>query len=119
MTALDYDLFTQPAQARVTDPQPSHDAAASLTPDILRASQEAVLFVLRQHGPMTDFDLITKYRRYVDLSALPAQSDSGIRTRRKELITLGRVALYGEARLESGRKASVWRALQGNAERAA
>lgn len=105
-------LYQTEPVARATDPDTSHEAAATITPVTLRASQDAVLYVLREYGPMCDTDLIARYRQYADIEALPKQSDSGIRTRRKELVTLGRVVLHGETTLESGNRSKTWRALR-------
>lgn len=84
--------FTK-ATARATDPQTSHEAAASVTPN-LRESQAAVLDLLRRYGPMTDVELIAAARR--DDVRL---SDSGIRTRRHELEAMGLVKRAGTVKL--------------------
>jgi hypothetical protein len=94
------------AHARATDPQTSHDAAASIPSDKIRASQQAVLSVLRVHGPMDDTGIIE-----ICMLAQPSQSPSGIRTRRSELVAKGLIADSGERRtLASGRKAIIWTA---------
>lgn len=107
------------AHARRTDPQTSHDAARSISSDKIRASQQAVLDVLAQRGPMSDADLVDLYvsgwTRHTDppefVGPLPMQSPSGIRTRRAELVELGKVVDSGErATLPSGRRAIVWKA---------
>lgn len=96
-------------RARRTDPQTSHDAAASVD---LRGSHRAVLRLLDSYGPMTDEELVAKYVKNMTQLALPRQSESGIRTRRKELTTMDppQVVDSGEKKaLKSGRKAIVWR----------
>lgn len=100
-------------RARTTDPETSHLAAASIDESTLRDSQRAVLRVLRNVGVgMTDETLIATYRAAWSRDArgrIPQQSESGIRTRRKELATMGLVVDSGErARLASGRNAIVW-----------
>jgi len=97
------------AHARRTDPETSHAAAASLTPDTLRASQAAVLKVLENYPQgLTDVDLVDNYGNGVRLG-LPFQSASGIRSRRAELVAGGLVVDTGaRAVLPSGRKAIVW-----------
>lgn len=97
------------AHARRTDPQTSHDAAASIAADQLRDSQRAVLDVLRHHGPIDDHTLEGIYGM---LDQLPPQSVSGLRTRRRELVERGLVADTGErVKLPSGRTAIVWKAV--------
>lgn len=93
--------------ARTSDPETSHEAAASL-PD-LRASQQAVLTVIKQIGACTDEWLVYCYPATAQARELPRQSPSGIRTRRKELVEQGLVEWTGEKRpIASGRNARVW-----------
>ena len=75
------------ARARSADPDTSHAAAASLAPDKIRLSQHAVLRHLRRNGPMTDTELVDTFDGKI------FQSPSGLRTRRKELVDRGLVAL--------------------------
>ncbi len=96
------------AHARATDPETSHEAAASLTSDRLRESQYAVLDALIDHGPICDADLVDAYMMH---GYAPRQSPSGIRTRRKELVALGKVRAAGHTVLSSGRRAIVWEVL--------
>jgi len=96
-----------PPRARRTDPETSHDAAASVAPT-QRPSQAAVLYVLRTNGPITDTGLIGVYQLYARADVLPQQSESGIRTRRKELVTAGLVRAAGRVTLPSGRAAITW-----------
>lgn len=98
------------AHARRTDPQTSHDAAASV--DKIRASQQAVLTVLRRFPQgLSDTDLIEEYGKLAELGAVPRQSPSGLRSRRSELTKVGMVIDSGErATLVTGRKAIVWMA---------
>ena len=99
------------ARARNTDPGTSHAAAASISEDALRASQAAVLAFLRDNGPMTDVALVEDYPQHDDDK--PRQSQSGLRSRRAELTAGGLVEDTGQrVRLESGRQAIVWRAVQ-------
>jgi hypothetical protein len=92
------------AHARRGDPWTSHAAAASVTG--IRKSQQSVLDVLKELGPLTDEEIRLNYKK------LPRQSDSGLRTRRDELVALGKVRDSGRCRrLKSGRLAKVWEAL--------
>lgn len=96
------------ARARRSDPETSHQAAASVTD--IRGSQKAVLRVLgkRPTAGYTDEELISVYR---EIDSLPWQSESGIRSRRAELVALGLAEDSGERRpmMETGRMARVWR----------
>ena len=104
------------AKARTTDPSTSHAAAASITEDTLRESHTAVLGFLREYGPLTDVDLVIGYTDAVGLGMYPRQSQSGIRSRRAELVAAGLVEDTGErTRLASGRQAIVWAAKEAQA----
>ena len=105
MTQLPFDLDV--AHARRTDPETSHAAAESLDPTRLRRSQEFVLGVLRAYpAGLTDEEL----REAVDRTGY-AISDSGLRTRRSELVRLGLVEDSGErATTLAGRQTIVWAA---------
>lgn len=107
-----YVRLDHAAHARRSDPSTSHQAAASLTVDALRASQAAVLAALRAAGPMTDVTLVDWYVEAAKGDPdYPRQSQSGIRSRRAELVAGGLVEDTGQrVRLDSGRQAIVWRA---------
>lgn len=101
--------FDSRPRARTTDPETSHAAADSVT-DLTR-KQEAVLLLLREIGPTHDQRLVSAYQHTAGKRAFPYQSESGIRTRRAELVRKGLVRDTGErATLESGRSAIVWSA---------
>lgn len=98
------DMQTGPI-ARKTDPETSHAAAASLSAEGLSKLQEEILRTLRA-APMTDSDLCESIAaRFQDCS----WSESGIRTRRKELVALGKVRDSGKrGQLPSGRESIIW-----------
>jgi hypothetical protein len=81
-TAL--DRAKSGARARRADPPTSHAAAASLGD--LRPAQREVLQLFRRFGPMHDRALV-EAARHVGLE----QSDSGLRSRRSELVEAGLV----------------------------
>lgn len=88
--------------ARTTDPDTSHQAAASLTD--VRESQRAVHRLLRVYGPTTDETLM----RLANMTGLHI-SPSGLRTRRHELVALGLVHDTGvRVPLASGRMGICW-----------
>lgn len=92
------------AHARRTDPVTSHEAALLFSGQELRANQQYVLDVLRRYGGVPDWILLRLYRSDVRKGLVAPQSDSGIRTRRKELTLLGLVAFTGRyLESESGR----------------
>lgn len=115
MSPMTTDDPTITAHARAGDPETSHDAAAAQSPAKLSEAQRAVLDCLTQFGPMHDVHLVQAYQRWYKHAGWPAQSDSGIRTRRKELVAQGHVVLDHTGTLSTGRKAKVHRALQGTA----
>jgi len=89
-------------RARNTDPSTSHEAAASV--DQVTKTQEYILKVLRR--PRADVELVAAYR---NMKTAPRASESGIRSRRAELVDRGLVVDTGKrVRLESGRYAIVW-----------
>jgi len=96
----------QTAFARFSDPDTSHEAAASVK---LRQSQEKVLALLKQ-GPATDEQLGNRaLLRAVKISP------SGLRTRRCELVDLGLVVDSGvRITTDNGRKAIVWAVANGD-----
>ena len=98
--------FNRPV-ARRTDPATSWEAARSLKEEKLRASQQLILTILRVRGPMTDEQILLCVQRNPDTR----MSDSGCRTRRKELVDAGLVEDSGKReRTASGRKTIVWKA---------
>lgn len=89
--------------ARTTDPQTSHEAAESVKN--LTETQEYILKALVR--PRTDVDLLDAYR---NLKFAPIASESGIRSRRAELVAAGLIVDSGERRkTPSGRNAIVWK----------
>jgi hypothetical protein len=90
------------ARARFTDPETSHEAAASV--EDIRKSQAWVYMALNELGSATDEQLNAFARRM----GYPI-SPSGLRTRRSELVGLGLVVDSGQRqRLASGRRAILW-----------
>lgn len=106
-------LFAQPEplpKARSTDPTTSHLAAASV--QHLPESRQAVLRVFtdaaREHDvrAMTDEELVLAYTHH---EYQPRQSESGIRTRRRELADAGYLVDTGQrGRTTSGRSSIMW-----------
>jgi hypothetical protein len=98
------------ARARRGDPATSHQAAASVLE--MTAKREALLWLFRAYGEMADFELLPNYASHVarhDGLQLPEQSDSGLRTRRSELVKMGKLRDSGRTRENSsGRRCVVW-----------
>lgn len=96
------------AQARSTDPQTSHDAAASV--NNISKVQKAIMSLL-QASPMCDEKLIGQYRIWQQTDdRFPAVTDQSIRSRRAELVAMGIIeaAPYKE-QMSTGNWANVWR----------
>lgn len=91
------------AKARNTDPVTSHHAAESVKD--VTVTQAFILRIIEKR-PRTDSDLIQAYRQY---KTAPMASESGIRSRRAELVSKG---LLGDTNirkiLPSGRRSIVW-----------
>jgi len=95
------------AHARHTDPDTSHQAAATVTR--ITDSRQAILDAYRLRGPMADFDLEDYYAQVWQMHRWPRQSASGIRTRRAELADLGLVADTNRRTVTpSGRPCIIW-----------
>jgi len=108
-------FFEQPDErprARRSDPWTSHEAAESITPKQLRASHLAVLDCFDRFGPFHDKLLMVVYERNRKDFRWPPQEDSGLRTRRRELVDRGhlqdsgKTVLIGEGKRK--RHAIVW-----------
>jgi hypothetical protein len=91
--------------ARLTDPDTSHQAAESV--DNLTETKKAIFYLLKY--PMTDAMLIESYRMLVNINEAPTASESGIRSRRAELVDDGLVMDTGNRlKSPSGRNMIVW-----------
>jgi hypothetical protein len=91
--------------ARNTDPETSHQAAASVRG--VTDTHKVILHLLAK--PMTDVELIETFYKSVNRQVLWA-SESGIRSRRSELVQSGKVIDSGaREKLPSGRNAIIWR----------
>jgi hypothetical protein len=87
--------------ARTTDPETSHEAAQSVT-NITPLKHE---ILQRLVTPMTDTDLYQLLRTNSRLIV----TESGVRSRRSELVQAGLVRDTGErVKLATGRNAIVW-----------
>lgn len=93
------------AKARITNPQTSHNAAESV--QNMTEKREAILHIFKVRSSLTDFELMEVYQEMQEF--LPLQSESGIRTRRSELVRMGLLKDGGERRPnENGRSCVVW-----------
>ena len=90
--------------ARTSDPLTSHEAAESVAN--ITETQEAIYNLLKR--PLTDQQLIAFYRELVEFGKAPMASESGIRSRRAELVQLGLVTDKGDSKTWSGRRCTVW-----------
>ena len=86
--------------ARTKDRATSHKAAQSVRN--VSDTQQCILDLLT--FPMTDETLVELYRA----SDAPYASESGIRSRRSELVALGLVKSVGFAKSLSNRSMNVW-----------
>lgn len=77
---------SEQAHTRRGDPVTSHEAAASIESEAIRASQQAVLECFAHFGPMYDEELVQKYGWTYLSRGWPSQSPSGLRSRRSELV---------------------------------
>lgn len=95
-------FLSGPARARRGDPETSHEAAASTSTTEL---QSAILDALR-FGPAPD----GKIRERIELRQRHSLGESSVRSRRAELVRLGRVEFAGVwAETRTGQKCRVWK----------
>lgn len=105
--------YAQHARARRTDPLESHLAAAHA--DIkLTETQDRVLVALRMGGPGTDEQIQARFSDWWPDYKVSPQS---IRSRRKELVTVGLVEATGEYGVSSyGNGSAIWKAVASEGE---
>src|SRR3989304_9160067 len=93
------------ARARTTDPLTSHQAVERLA---VRNSQAKVYILLRKWGPCIDEQLLAAAKK-----SGVRMSESGIRSRRAELVDLGLAEDTGEGSLTHlGNMSTIWRAVE-------
>jgi hypothetical protein len=93
--------------ARKTDPGTSHAAARSV--QNISPTQQGILNLLKDG--MNDESLVNVYTGLAKGGYVPAASESGIRSRRAELVKQGLVVDTGERnQMTTGRLATVWKA---------
>lgn len=92
------------ANARNSDLFTSHEAAKSVKN--ISLTQQTILSLLKR--PMADEELIHHYQVRMRLGNAPRASDSGIRSRRAELVRLGLVIPVDVGRTVSNRKTLIW-----------
>ena len=96
-------------RTRKGDPETSLAAAASVTR--ITEKQQEVLRLLKMFGPLNDEQISEEHSVEVACGYMASQSESGLRTRRSELVRRGLVRWSGEhQKLKSGRMARVWEA---------
>ena len=92
------------ANARKHDPETSHEAADSVSNKV--KTQSAILRILFR--PLTDEVLIGVYEIMAGEGLAPKASQSGIRSRRSELVDMGLIEAKGYDMTLFGRRAIVW-----------
>lgn len=93
--------------ARITDPETSHEAAKSVSK--LKDTYDTILTAFGTLGPMNDEQLIKLWRVGVHELGWRSASESGIRSRRSELVAQGKLRDSGKRqKMQSGRMSIVW-----------
>lgn len=106
-TELPLGTLPEGARARTDDPDTSHEAAESITPEKLRKSQLRVLTALSHFGERGAYD--EQVFDYLERLGFKA-TRSGTRTRRGELQRAGLVECTGrKERKQTGRRSRVHR----------
>lgn len=99
------------ARARATDPETSHAAADSITPEGREASELEVLAVLTEaKTPMSAEQIEARHvHRAWQGQAAGTWTGARLRTALKQLADDGHVVRDGETRTKTGRRAAAWR----------
>jgi hypothetical protein len=99
------------ARARKTDPETSHAAADSITPEGREASELEVLAILQAaEKPITSEQIESRHlTRSWQVAGIHAYTGARLRTALKQLADDGHVVKDGEGRTKSGRRAATWR----------
>ena len=100
-----WDIEDNTAKARQTDPETSHEAAASIKPASITEMKERILEALRE--PRTDQELIAYFSEW-EYPGTP----SGIRSRRSELEKVGLVKVVGYGHTDSGKRCRVFQVVR-------
>lgn len=104
------------AHARNSDPETSHQAAASVRIANLGRTRDGIMDVLKVNGQQTDEQIWETYSRWHDLGrTVPRSSPSGLRSRRSELVRMGFVEACGTGKTASGRPCTIWKIKDGAA----
>lgn len=77
----------------------------------LPESQKDVLDILRTIGRVSDEELVERYMLYTELGHVIVQTESGIRSRRAELVKQGFVRKDGTTKNARGNAATLWKAI--------
>ena len=96
-------------RARRTDPVTSHEAAESVKN--LSETKQGILKALGSRS-MSDSQIHYEYNRLVMSMDAPMASESGLRSRRSELVADGLVEADGFGRTPFGRRTILWRAVR-------
>lgn len=93
--------------ARHTDPSTSHEAARSITTEQLTETQSAILQLLSSRS-MTDEQIRRSHNLGVADGVWSPASESGLRSRRAELVARGLVEEKDRDKTRFGRSTIVW-----------
>jgi len=96
------------ATARLTDPETSHKAARSITTEAITKTQAAILEILKLQN-LTDEGIREWYDEGVKLGYWKPTSESGLRSRRAELVERGLVIRAGRGTTRFGRECNIWK----------
>ncbi len=95
-------------KARVTDPETSKQAGARHQGETMTAAHARVLAMFRTWGPMTDKGLGAQLWDAHQQTGLGNMSPSGIRSRRSELVKMGKLRDSGRVENVDGYNCTVW-----------
>ncbi len=99
--------MTTKAKARKTDPATSHEAAASITLGELSETKRGIVALLTLQD-MTDEELFARYFQGAEKGYWNHASQSGVRSRRAELVRDGVVRAKAYSKTKFNRTTTVW-----------
>jgi len=99
--------MTTKARARKTDPATSHEAATSVSGEAMSETKKAIVNLLSIQS-MTDDELFMRYFQGAELGHWQHASQSGVRSRRSELVKSGVIRAKGFSKTKFNRPTTIW-----------
>lgn len=97
------------AHARNTDPETSHEAAASVA-NLTEVKRNILLILEGSSEPMMDWEIVRKYYEYTTVHNWAWAMEQSIRSRRADLVRDGKIEFANDwGQSVTGRRSRKWR----------